>query len=107
MIFKCANPNCCKPFLHLREGALFLFEKNYSSESPVDTEGMGIRHHKEPRRLENFWLCADCSSRLVVRMIHGKAEVVAQGGRANPSLNMHAGAVDSLVQEDSRVVVQT
>lgn len=83
MVAKCANPNCCTPFLYLREGALFLFETNYNSEHPIESEGISIAC-KRSRRLENFWLCGDCSSSLVVRMIRGKVEVVPREDVANP-----------------------
>ena len=42
MVAKCANPNCCTPFLYLREGALFLFETNHNSEYPIESEGISI-----------------------------------------------------------------
>jgi len=72
VVSNCANPNCCRPFLYLREGTLFLFETNYNSRDITLVR-------KGPRRLESFWLCANCSSSLVVRMIRGKAEIVPRG----------------------------
>ena len=46
----------------------------HNSESPAGIEDSRIR--KGLRKLENFWLCASCSSSLVVRNIRGKVEVV-------------------------------
>lgn len=88
MVSKCANPNCRTPFLHFREGALFLIETNHNSESPAGIEDSRIR--KGLRKLENFWLCASCSSSLVVRNIRGKVEVVPRESSANPAINRHA-----------------
>ncbi len=93
MVSKCANPNCCKPFLHFRESALFLFETNHNSE-PTDNEDSS-RMRKGPRALEIFWLCATCSSSLVVRIIRGKVEVVPRDSSSNPATNMHASASGS------------
>ncbi len=83
MVSKCANPDCCTPFLHFREGALFLFEANYNSEPPMGIEDMSVVR-KQPQRLENFWLCDNCSSRFMVRMIRGKTEVVPREDKAGP-----------------------
>ncbi len=100
VISKCANPNCCTPFRYLREGALFPFETNYNSEPPVGTQDIGIGP-KRPRRFESFWLCARCSSSLVVRIVRGKVKVVPREDAANPAMNMHAEGVD--FREESRV----
>lgn len=111
MISKCANPNCSAAFRYFREGELFLFDKNYSSEPRVNIEG--VAKGRMPHRLENFWLCANCASSLVVRMIQGKAEVVPRGVSTTHATNMRAG-VDSLIgipgsaeRKDTRVVIQT
>jgi len=101
MVSKCANPNCSASFRYLREGALLFFESNYDCEPSFGIEGTGTVR-KGPRRLENFWLCADCSSRLVFRIVRGKVVVVPRGDAANPALNTQAGGVDSL-GEESRI----
>jgi len=62
MLSKCANPNCSAPFRYLRDGKLFRWD------------GVAITHHaaspshapKPNRKVEFFWLCADCASRMVV-----------------------------------------
>ena len=77
MVSKCANPNCSTPFLYLGKGTLFFFEISPDSEPPVATESLRTLR-KGPHRIETFWLCRNCSSRLVVRMIRGKVEVVSR-----------------------------
>ena len=100
MVSKCANPNCCRPFRYLREGALFPFETNYNFEPPVGIEEIGIGR-KGPRRIESFWLCPHCSSSLVVRIVRGKVQVVPREDAANPAMNMHAEGVYS--REEPRI----
>ena len=95
MVSKCANPDCCASFRYLGEGALLFFESNYDSEPSFGIEGTGTVR-KGPRKLENFWLCADCSSRLVFRIVRGKVEVVPREDAANPAFNMQAGEMDAL-----------
>lgn len=55
MLSHCANPNCGKPFLRLREGKLFIVEGNRSTE--------GSTRPKQRRRdVEHFWLCTECAN---------------------------------------------
>lgn len=104
MVSKCANPNCRTPFRYLREGALFLFDTSYSSGP------RGKDMNNGPHRLENYWLCAGCCSRLTVRMIRGKIEVVPRRAATNRPLNVPAGGMKSLrgaEGQDARLVIQT
>jgi hypothetical protein len=62
MLSKCADPNCSIPFHYLRDGKLFRWD------------GVGITDHrpapshasKPNRKVEFFWLCGDCASRMIV-----------------------------------------
>lgn len=55
MVNCCANANCGKPLLYLREGRIFLFEV---ATGLRDSNGI------PERRLEHFWLCGACSENL-------------------------------------------
>jgi hypothetical protein len=101
VVSKCANPNCRAPFRYLREKALFPFETNYNSGPPVGIENIGIGR-KGPRRLESFWLCANCSSSLIVRIVRGKVEIVPRGDAAKSAINIHAEEMDSLRRAEDR-----
>jgi len=57
MMSHCANPACGKPLHYLRDGNIFRFEV-----AGNDTEPEG----KRLRRLEHFWLCGECSERMMV-----------------------------------------
>jgi alkylhydroperoxidase family enzyme len=60
MLSKCANQQCGKPFLRLREGKLFAVETDRSSKSQKPPFMPGSK--KAPRHVEHFWLCGDCAA---------------------------------------------
>jgi hypothetical protein len=56
MLVKCTNPSCSASFRYLRDGRLFLLERDptlWSSKS---------------NRVEYFWLCHRCSSEMTLRL---------------------------------------
>ena len=56
MLSKCSNPFCSAPFLHLRDGELFRLEADPK------------RRASRLGRLEYFWLCGGCSSKMSLRI---------------------------------------
>ncbi len=62
MVSKCSNPSCAQAFLHLTEGRLFRLEPDSThiahSDSVLD----------QPRKLEYFWLCGNCSQLMTLRL---------------------------------------
>jgi len=86
VLSKCANPNCIRRFLYLGKGTLFLLEKSSEPEPPVDGEA-STKMRQQMYRLETFWLCENCSSRLVVRMMRGTVEVIPRGDVTNHVTN--------------------
>ena len=70
MLSKCANPACSTPFQYLREGKLFQLE----TESPQQ-DGIHLVGKKAGRRLEHFWLCGPCSSRMTLAVQRGKGVI--------------------------------
>lgn len=61
MLSHCANSQCSKPFLRLREGRLFLVETN-SMEPPGLNKRAAPAQRKAAKRVEHFWLCDRCAS---------------------------------------------
>ena len=57
MLSRCANSQCCKPFLKLREGKLFLVETDRV------TRPGELRARSPQRTVEHYWLCDDCATR--------------------------------------------
>jgi len=62
MLSHCANSKCCKPFLKLREGKLFLVEKDGSSKVGEYPSGF-VRNRQQTRQVEHFWLCDECAAK--------------------------------------------
>jgi hypothetical protein len=64
MLSKCANPGCSTPFLYLHQGKLFRVEVD-AKQDRVKPGSIGSEK-KPARRMEYFWLCDSCSSRMTV-----------------------------------------
>lgn len=59
MLSRCANPTCCKPFLRLREGKLFLVETDKQAKPGPPFLRARRRQH---RAVEHYWLCDHCAT---------------------------------------------
>ncbi len=66
MLSKCANPACSARFLYLHEGRIFNIEVDAGMTTDPELRICG-----RPRRLEHYWLCANCAQLLTVRCEHG------------------------------------
>lgn len=62
MLSHCANSECSKPFLRLREGKLFLVETDRVTKPGESTAPPFVRARKLRRLVEQFWLCNDCAA---------------------------------------------
>jgi hypothetical protein len=60
MLSRCANDQCCKPFLRLREGKLFLVETEQLTK-PGSSAPPFVRARKQQRTVEHYWLCDECA----------------------------------------------
>ncbi|HJU11703.1 MAG TPA: hypothetical protein VJ728_12540 [Candidatus Binataceae bacterium] len=65
MVSKCANPVCEVPFRYFHQGQLFRLETESGYER---RRGMGIDGGlKKPlRRVEFYWLCPDCATKMTL-----------------------------------------
>jgi hypothetical protein len=65
MVSKCANPDCAVLFRYFRQGKLFRFEAEAGPERrrTMGTEG---GNKKQMHRLEFYWLCEECASKLTL-----------------------------------------
>jgi hypothetical protein len=61
MISKCANPQCAKTLMRLDGGRFFGFH----------TKNPHIKHKK----IENFWLCANCAKSFTLHMVEGEVKL--------------------------------
>ncbi len=62
MLSQCANTQCCKPFLKLREGKLFLVEVDRIAQPGETLRPPFLRARQPQRHVEHFWLCDDCAA---------------------------------------------
>jgi hypothetical protein len=63
MLSHCANSQCRKPFLKLRDGKLFLVEINRVARLGKSLHPAFVRAHQQQRTVEHFWLCEECATR--------------------------------------------
>ena len=61
MLSQCANSQCSKPFLQLRDGKLFLVETGRPEKLAHSRED-GVFHARAIQaRIDRFWLCDECA----------------------------------------------
>jgi hypothetical protein len=83
---QCANPQCSKELLYLREGRLALLEmESHANDQPPDDGAFAMR----PLPSRFFWLCGECANTYVVKRWtpSGLAVVLRnRAGDSNPDL---------------------
>jgi hypothetical protein len=62
MLSQCANSQCRKPFLKLREGKLFLVETDRITRPGESAAPPFVRARQAQRLVEHYWLCSDCAA---------------------------------------------
>jgi len=75
MLSRCANSQCGRPFLKLREGKLFLVETDRVTKPGESAAPPFVRARQQQRCVEHYWLCNDCAAvwTLVFDRDHGVA----------------------------------
>jgi hypothetical protein len=85
---RCANPQCSKELLYLREGSLQVLEleSDFADQSRQDDGAFAMK----PLRSKFFWLCGECSKTHIVKQWTTSGLVLAlrsqktAGDRPNP-----------------------
>ena len=62
MLSHCANAECHKPFIRLREGKLFLVETELLMKPGTPSVPPFMRARQQPRQVEHYWLCDECAA---------------------------------------------
>ncbi len=83
MVGRCANPVCGIPFRYYRDGKLFRFELSAPSTELRGRPGAATR-----RRIEDFWLCGACASRMTLISEDGVGVRTRLLPRTPPSLTV-------------------
>lgn len=63
MLSRCANDQCGKPFLRLRDGKLFLVETERLTKPGQPVAPPFVRARQQQRLVEHYWLCDDCAAK--------------------------------------------
>jgi hypothetical protein len=75
MLSHCANPQCSRPFLQLRQGKLFTVETEKSTECGNLPSPASSKLRQRPRRVERYWLCPQCAQ--VLTLAHDRDSGIA------------------------------
>lgn len=93
MLSRCANSECSKPFLKLRDGKLFLVETERVPKPGESATPPFIRAKQQPRCVEHYWLCNDCATRWT--LVYDRDHGVALAPLRRPNLSVGAAAGSS------------
>jgi len=90
MLSHCANSKCCRPFLRLREGKLFLVETDRLTKPGEPATPPFIRARQLQRRVEHYWLCDECAAQWT--LIYDPENGVALSPLRRPAVNVAVAA---------------
>ena len=90
MLSRCANSQCCKPFLRLRDGKLFLVETDRINKPGEPAVPPFVRARQLQRCVEHYWLCDDCATHWT--LIYDRETGVALTPLRRPAVSAAAAA---------------
>lgn len=90
MLSRCANVQCCKPFLKLRDGKLFLVETDRLTKPGEAAVPPFVRARQLPRQVEHYWLCDECAKQWT--LIYDRERGVALAPLRRPAASIAAAA---------------
>jgi hypothetical protein len=70
MLSHCANSQCSRPFLRLRQGKLFLVETAAAARPGEISNSSSPRMRPQSQRVERYWLCDQCAE--VWTLVHDR-----------------------------------
>jgi len=88
MLSRCANSQCSKPFLKLREGKLFLVETERLTKPGESVAPPFVRARRVQRQVEHYWLCDECAAQWT--LIYDRDQGVALAPLRRPVANVPA-----------------
>ena len=90
MLSRCANSQCRKPFLRLREGKLFLVETDRVTKPGEPAVPPFVRARQQQRCVEHYWLCDDCASHWT--LVYDRDHGIALAALRRPVVSVSAAA---------------
>jgi hypothetical protein len=88
MLSQCANPGCTNRFRFLHDGRVFVVD--CSAQPAFNTTDDAWEPPQ--RRIETFWLCAECAQSLTVRFDGKRVVTVPRSASAGDSANSSQNA---------------
>ena len=88
MLSRCANPQCSKPFLKLRDGKLFLVETDRLNKPGESVSPPFVRARQQQRLVEHYWLCDDCATHWT--LVYDRDRGIALAPLRRPAANVPA-----------------
>ena len=89
MLSKCANPNCSSSFRYLSQGKLYRWDTSATATGKRLSFGSDTKLQGSTRRIEFFWLCAQCAPTMTLVFEKGTGVVTS------PMLRAKAAAATS------------
>ena len=90
MLSRCANSQCSKPFLRLRDGKLFLVETDRLNKPGEPASPPFVRARQQQRCVEHYWLCDDCATHWT--LVYDRDRGVTLASLRRPLLSVAAAA---------------
>lgn len=90
MLSRCANAQCSKPFLKLREGKLFLVETERLTKPGESAVPPFVRARQQQRCVEHYWLCDDCAKHWT--LVYDRERGIALAALHRPAASIPAAA---------------
>ncbi len=82
MLSQCANPGCTNLFRFLHDGRVFVLDCGPNAASEKSDEAWSAAS----RRVETFWLCAECSRSWTVKFDGRRVVTLPVSGSSNSSV---------------------
>jgi hypothetical protein len=95
MLSRCANVQCSKPFLRLREGKLFLVETDRVAKPGESSGPPFVRARQKQRQVEHFWLCDECAARYSLVYDHDRGVALVPLRRPAGTVHVSSSAMRS------------
>ena len=90
MLSRCANSQCSRPFLRLREGKLFLVETERLAKPGESVSPPFVRARKVQRQVEHYWLCDECAAQWT--LVYDRDQGVALAPLRRPVVSASAAS---------------
>ena len=97
MLSQCANTECGRPFLRLREGKLFLVETERLAKPGEPAAPPFVRARQQQRSVDHYWLCDECAKKWT--LIYDRNHGIALAPLRRPAVSVAAAGAGAGVTQ--------